>query len=177
MTILELSSRERTSLEILAAQTNSAKELRRAQALIWLNDGESIEEVAERLCVSRRTIYYWVEWFESSVGLDLASRLADAPRSGRPATAQGIIDPLIDEVIETDPRDLGYRSTVWTAALLRQYLAEYHQLVICQRSVSYALARLGITWKRPRHDLSRCPDTWRQAKGGLNVGFPPASAP
>lgn len=107
MTILELSSRERTSLEILAVQTNSAKELRRAQALIWLNDGESIEEVAERLCVSRRTIYYWVEWFESSVGLDLASRLADAPRSGRPATAQGIIDPLIDEVIETDPRDLG----------------------------------------------------------------------
>src|SRR5918999_4673473 len=104
MTILELSSRERTSLEILAVQTNSAKELRRAQALIWLNDGESIEEVAERLCVSRRTIYYWVEWFESSVGLDLASRLADAPRSGRPATAQGIIDPLIDEVIETDPR-------------------------------------------------------------------------
>ena len=94
------------------------------------NDGESIEEVAERLCVSRRTIYYWVEWFESSVGLDLASRLADAPRSGRPATAQGIIDPLIDEVIETDPRDLGYRSTVWTAALLRHYLAEYHQLVM-----------------------------------------------
>jgi hypothetical protein len=36
MTILELISRERTSLEILAVQTNSAKELRRAQALIWL---------------------------------------------------------------------------------------------------------------------------------------------
>jgi hypothetical protein len=54
MTILELSSRERTSLEILAVQINSAKELRRAQALIWLNDGESIEEVAERLCVSCR---------------------------------------------------------------------------------------------------------------------------
>jgi hypothetical protein len=49
MTILELSSRERTSLEILAVQTNSAKELRRAQALIWLVDGESVEEVAERL--------------------------------------------------------------------------------------------------------------------------------
>lgn len=177
MAIVSLSSKERQLLETLIVQTSSARALRRAQALLWLDGGESAEEIAQRLVVSRRTLYYWVERFAGRDDRDLASRLADAPRSGRPPTAQGIIDPLIDAVIETDPRECGYRSTVWTAPLLRQYLAEHHQLQISQRSVSYALGRLGIIWKRPRHDLSRCPTTWRQAKGGSNAGLRAAAAP
>lgn len=177
MSILELGPKERVLLETLAGQTSGAKELQRAQALLWLDEGESVEEVVQRLCVSRRTIYYWVERLSLRDEVDLARRLADAPRSGRPATAQGIIDPFLDEVIEADPRDWGYRSTVWTAPLLREYLCEYHQIEVSQRSVSYALERLGIIWKRPRHDLSRCPLTWRQAKGGLNGGCPRACGP
>jgi len=174
MAILELSSEERALLQGIAVQTNNAKELRRAQAMLWLNEGARVEEIAQRLGVSRRTVYYWVERFACTEENGLSRWLADAPRSGRPPTAQGIVDPLIDEVIEADPRDLGYRSTVWTAPLLREYLSDYHQVDISQRSVSYALERLGIIWKRPRHELSRCPSTWRQAKGGLNGGCPRA---
>lgn len=176
MTIIELSTRERVHLEMMAAQASNARALRRAQALLWLDDGDGVEEVAERLGVTRRTIYYWVERFESNDERDLYQRLADAARSGRPPTAQGIIDTLIDEVIEMDPRQWGYRSTVWTAPLLRRYLSECHQVEVGQRSVSYALERLDLAWKRPRHDLSRCPSTWRQAKGGSNAGWPRASA-
>jgi transposase len=90
----------------------------------------------------------------------------DAARSGRPRTAHGIIDPLIDAAIDTDPRELGYRSTVWTAALLQAYLSEEHQIEVCSKSVSFAIARLQIRWKRPRHRLALRPGTWRQAKGG-----------
>ena len=176
MAIVNLSSKERQLLETFTVQTSSAKALRRAQALLWLDEGESVEEITQRLMVSRRTVYYWVEHFAREEELEVASRLADAPRSGRPPTAQGIIDPLIDEVIEADPRELGYRSTVWTAPLLRQYLGEYHQVETSQRSVRYALERLGIIWKRPRHELSRCSPTWRQAKGGSNGGLLAASA-
>ncbi len=176
MTILELSSRERVLLELIMAQTGDARELRRAQALMWLDEGDSVAEVAAHLGVTQRTIYYWVEQFEASNERDLHERLAAAPRSGRPPTAHGIIDGLIEEVIETDPCELGYRATVWTAPLLRQYLVEHHQLEVGQRSVSYALARLDLVWKRPRYDLSRCPSTWRQAKGDSNAGSPRASA-
>ncbi len=176
MAMVDLTPRERVLLEVIAMQTINAKELRRAQALIWLDDGDSVDEVAERLSASRRTIYYWVERFIARDDMALVGRLADAPRCGRPATAQGIIDPLIDQIIEADPREVGYRSTVWTAPLLRQYLSEHHEIDICQRSVSYALDRLGIGWKRPRHDLSRCHPYWRQAKGGSSGGFPAESA-
>ena len=52
--------------------------------------------------------------------------MLDAPRSGRPPTALGIIDPLIEAVIEADPRDYGYHATGWTAPLLQRYLEEVH---------------------------------------------------
>jgi transposase len=73
---------------------------------------------------------------------------------------------LIAEVIDTDPREMGYHSTVWTAPLLREYLEQVHGVVVSRKSVSLAIARLRVRWKRPRHQLSRRPEHWRQSKGG-----------
>ena len=166
MTTLKLSSQERKRLQALAARTADAGVLRRAQALLWLASGHGLEDVTQRLCVCRRTVYYWVEQYAARETDDLPGRLSALPRSGRPRTAKGLIDPLIDGIIDSDPRELGYRSTVWTAGLLRRHLAESHHLVVSQRSVSYALSRLSIRWKRPRHQLALRARYWRQAKGG-----------
>src|SRR6478735_3767852 len=121
-----LSDRLASELESLVVQTPLAKERCRAQALLWLAEGRPVEEVAELLHVSRQSIYNWADRFRQREGLDLRARLLDAPRSGRPSTALGIIDPLIAEVIDQDPRDLGYRSTNWTGALLVRYLKRAH---------------------------------------------------
>src|SRR5205807_671305 len=114
-----------------------------------------------------RTIYDWVNRFNQRCGLFPKERIQDAARSGRPVTAKGIIDPLIDEIIDYDPRDYGYNSTVWTAELLRRYLSKYHRYDVSLRCIGYALARLGIRWKLPRYVLSRQDPFWQQAKGGL----------
>src|SRR4051812_31539872 len=119
MASVMLSDRERIELEGLMLHTPSAKERCRAQAILWLDEAETVEQIAELLHVSRQTVYNWAERFQDRQGLDLSSRLADAPRHGRPPSALGIIDPLIAEVIDNDPRALGYHSTVWTAPLLR----------------------------------------------------------
>ena len=92
--------------------------------------------------------------------------MADAPRPGRPRTGDGGVDSWIAEVIDTDPRDLGYRSTVWTAPLLVRYLRDHHGVEVSETTVGRALARLRLRWKRPRHQLARRPGTWRQSKGG-----------
>jgi len=170
LTFFSLSQKERSSLEQVVRNTDDAHSLRRAQTLFWLNEGESAAEVADWLCVSRSVIYKWVRQFQERYGLEIWRRVSDEPRSGRPRTACGIIDPLIDDVIDVDPRDLGYRSTVWTAPLLEQYLVEVHQIRVSVQSVRLAIKRLGIRWKRPRHVLSKRSETWRQAKGGSNVG-------
>ena len=139
--------------------------LQRAQALLLLDEEERATDVAELLRVSRQTVYNWVARFEQRSECNLTERLADAPRSGRPVTAKA----LIDSVIDSDPRDYGYNSTVWTADLLRCYLSDIHQEEVGLRSVGYALSRLGLRWKRPRYTLMLRAPFWRQAKGGLNA--------
>jgi len=124
--------------------------------------------VATRLFVTPRTVFRWCSRFHERQTLALPARLADGPRRGRPKTVHGIIDTLISEVIDGDPRQLGYHSTVWTAPLLSQYLRDVHHIQVSRRSVGLALARLDIAWKRPRYDLARRAPTWRQAKGGSN---------
>lgn len=148
MTDFALSYKERSVLEQLTrCSTNGAKEYRRTQALLWLDKGESVQEIAERLRVSRQSIYNWAMRFQEREELDIVARLIDGERRGRPRTVRGIIDPLIDEVIEGDPRDLGYRPSVWTAPLLQRYLEEIHQITVCTESVRLALDRLRIRWK------------------------------
>jgi transposase len=169
MALIRLSHQEHEQVADLATHTRHAHELRRAQALLWVDGGERIETVAERLCVTRQTVYNWIKRFYTQGAQEISARLAEGARSGRPRTAYGIIDPLILDVIDRDPRELGYRSTVWTAPLFTQYLAEAHRIEVSRQSVSLAIARLGLRWKRPRHDLVRRSKTWRQAKGGSNV--------
>jgi len=166
MASVKLSNRQRIDLENFMLHAPSARQCCRAQAVLWLAEGETADQVAEWLHVSRQTVYNWAERFQQRQGLDLHSRLADAPRPGRPPSALGIIDPLIAAVIDTDPRESGYHSTVWTAPLLREYLEQVHGIAVSQKSVSLAIARLRIRWKRPRHQLSLRPEHWRQSKGG-----------
>jgi hypothetical protein len=87
MTPLILSPRQRSELEYLGSHIPVAKERCRAPALLWLDEGETLEQVAEFLRVNRRTVYYWVKRFHDHDGLDLRQRLADAPRSGHPRAA------------------------------------------------------------------------------------------
>jgi transposase len=166
MTCFALSGKERVRLEHLISHSHDARQLSSAYALLWLDHGDHIEEIAQRLSISPQSVYNWAHRFQLRQHLHPEARLADALRSGRPCTLKGIIDQLIADVIDVDPRELGYGSTVWTAPLLVAYLGQQHHIAASSDSVSLALARLGVRWKRPRHHLALRSDTRRQAKGG-----------
>ena len=166
MSTFQLRWWERRQLLKLLDHPHDAKPFRRAQALLWLHEGQPVLRVAELLLVQPRTVYNWAYAFRERTDLAPPARLLDAPRSGRPPTALGIIDPLIDAIIDDDPRTYGYRCTVWTAPLLQRYLEEVHQIETSRKSIGRAIARLDIRWKRPRHRLGLRPKTWRQSKGG-----------
>ena len=161
MASIILISRQRVELENFVHHAPSARQCCRALAVLWLAEGQTPDQVAELLHVSRQTVYNWAGHFQQCEGLDLRSRLADAPRQGRPPSALGIIDP----------RELGYHATVWTAPLLGEYLEQVHGIDISQKSVSFAIARLGIRWKRPRHQLALPPRHLAAVKRGLKRGL------
>jgi transposase len=161
-----LNDQLRGELEDVVLHTPWAKERCRAQAVLWLAEGLPAEQIAETFQVSRQTVYNWAERFRQREGLDLRARLFDAPRPGRPASIAEMIDPVIEALFAQDPRDLGYQSTVWTGSLLMEHLKQAHGIEVSRKSVSLAIARLHVRWKRPRHQLAAQEEHWRQAKGG-----------
>jgi hypothetical protein len=114
--------------------------------------------------------------FQTRQALALPERRAEGLRSGRPTIVSGLIETLRSEVIDGAPRPWGYHATVWTAPRLCQYLRDVQHLQVSRRSGGLALARLAITWKRPRYALARRAATWRQAQGGSNAGSQAARA-
>ena len=82
MAPFQLQPHERRVLSRIASSAPTAKELTRAQALLWLDGGDTVEAVAQRLFVSRQTVYNWLLRFHQRSSLDIRSRLQDAPREG-----------------------------------------------------------------------------------------------
>ena len=107
-TTINVNYKERSELEAILISRSSGEILHRAQALLLLDEGESVTAVAELLRVSLQTVYNLMARFAQPSEHNLKARLADAARSGRPATAKGVIDPLMNSVINSDPRDYGY---------------------------------------------------------------------
>jgi transposase len=137
-----LSDQERSALEALVAHTTEAVVVRRAQALLWLNTGETVVEVAQRLCVSRYALYTWVQSFQDTHTSDLGQRLAASPPYGQAQAVRARLEPLIRTVIAHDPRELGDHATAWTATLLSQYLWKEYGLTISRQRISHLLRRL-----------------------------------
>jgi transposase len=161
---LKLSPKERRSLEGVVAAPVDAQQLKRAQGVLAVADGERPTAIARRLQVSRETIYNWVtRWTERDE--PPAERLCDRPRSGRPPTLRDQVSAEVPGLLETKPSAHGYRQAEWTTALLQGHLAA-QQIVASRDTIQQQLHRLGYRWKRPRFVLRRRSPTWKQAKGG-----------
>lgn len=150
MSVVMLNPQEKTALEQVASSTIFMPGARRAQALLWLAEGKSMQEVASRLSVSRQTVYNWTVSLQlRRRDTDIVTCLTDKPRSGRPSyrprvamVPPQVLDPLIISAVGRAPRECGYRAFLWTAKLLRQYLQDAHHVTVTVASVRSTLARL-----------------------------------
>ena len=142
--LLALNLQEREALQALLTPLALTNAVRRAQALLWLDAGQSPETIAARLGVSRQTVYNWATRFkERREQCDEPTRLADDKRPGRGKSTAYLIDPLIEALLPRDPHEFGYCAPRWNPTLLERYLRTVAHLTVCRRSVSLALQRLG----------------------------------
>jgi transposase len=169
MAVITLSSAGRRALETIVARPRESRQYRRAQALLWLAEGERPTAVARRLRVHRDTIYEWAKRYRARGPQRVATCLLDRTRPGRPRQLAEMVARGVMTVIDTDPHTQGYRAAQWTAPLLRQYLREQQALAVSEVTVRRCLHRLGYRWKRPRYVLARRSPHWRQAKGGSSA--------
>ncbi len=107
MTYLEFNRKERVRLEHIISAAPDARQVRRAQAFIWLDAGEPGSESAQRLGVSRQSVYNGALRVQPRDDIERPARRAEAPRRGRPCPAKGSLAALGEEVLDPEPRPLG----------------------------------------------------------------------
>lgn len=109
---------DRATLErLLSHGTLSARKFKRATALLELDRGKTLVEVAATLQVNYTTVAQWRDRYHSK-GLDC---LDDAPRSGRPASIDGVQSAKITALACSDAPE-GYAR--WSLRLLAEKAVE-----------------------------------------------------
>lgn len=169
MALITLHSRERQSLERIARSSSQAREVRRAQALLWLHCGETVEQVAQRLGMSRQAIYVLVTRYRSRRSRPVIERVQDRRHTGRPADKLKKVAQVIQRLLKQSPSQYGYRSPFWTVPMLGWQSAREIGATVSDDTIRRALRLLRHRYKRPRYVLARRSPTWRQSKGGSNA--------
>ena len=126
----------------------------RAQMIRLLHLGYTPQEVGELLAVTGALVYYrHVRWRES--GLD---GLATKPRSGRPRAGGDAYRQKLEQVIETDPKTLGYGFNVWTVERLLAHMDKETGTLVHENTLRNMLKEIGYVFRRPKHDLGNLQD-------------------
>ena len=140
----ELTTDERTALEKLArSRTAETRLVERAHIILALADGERPSHTAERLDITRTTIYTWVKRFNAD-GID---GLHDQPRTGRPATYQPDAIAQVIATALTKPQELQLEFGSWTLDRLETYLNEHKGIPIKRSRIDEILIAEGLRWR------------------------------
>jgi transposase len=126
-----------------------ARIAKRATIIHSLHLGYPPEEVAQMHEVSSRTVYNYFNRFK----MEGVGGLPDKAKSGRPAKATPEYIVLLEQTLESDPKEMGYAFTIWTQARLRKYLAQKTGIQISRSRFQDLMLRLGYRYRRPKRDL------------------------
>jgi transposase len=171
MAVLRGSRVGRRTLEAMVARPTDVRPYRRAQAWLWLDEGERPATIAQRLRVPRDTMYAWATRYRERAPQRVPARLMDGARTGRPRRLAERVEQVLVAVLEMAPHTQGYRAAQWTTPWLCHYLREHQALGVREGTVRRCLHRLGYRGKRPRDILARRSRHWRQAKGGSRAAY------
>jgi putative transposase len=140
-----LSDAERSELEGLVRSHSTPQHLaRRARMIVLAADGISVGETAERLGLWRKGVSFWrARWLTGGAGEAAAERLADAPRSGAPATVTPEQICAIVALACERPQESGVPLSQWSASdLAREAVRRGIVKSISPRSVGRFLKRI-----------------------------------
>lgn len=114
-TTFRLKKADRAELKTwLRRKTTLGGEALRARILLALDEGASVTEIADRLHVSRPTVYTWKRRYAKE-GLD---GLPDRPRPGRPTTLD---EKTVREILFLTTQRIPKEATHWSTRLMARY--------------------------------------------------------
>jgi len=153
--VRELTAEEEQEVGRLArSRTAPVRLVERARIIGLAAHGRRLPGIAAELGVSERTVRRWVARFNAQ-GL---AGLADAPRTGRPATyPPEAVGELIAASL-TKPDELGLPFGAWTLDRLAAYLHEAKGIAIKRSRIGEILQAEGLRWRTQETWFGERPD-------------------
>ena len=147
--VRDLTTKEKESLQ-QGLRSASAFQVRRSQILRKSAEGQKSSEIAEALGCSDQTVRVTIRAFEQE-GLGCLLQKSHARHDQAPQIDEAGCARL-QEMVRLSPRSFGYETSVWTRALLAQQLHQegHTARVLSATSISNALERVGICWRRAK---------------------------
>lgn len=155
----KLTAKQRRRYRQQLKQCRCARQYRRIFAILEVDRGEPIAEVARRMGVSRQSVHQWMRTCQGETDPEV---LADRPRRGRPSVWSDTTRELLQQWLAQSPEEHGYPAASWTVPLLLEQLRHVRGEELSEDTLRSELHRLGYTWKRPRYVLE--PDPEREKK-------------
>ncbi len=166
MSLVPLTPAQRRKLQRLLKEVKDASYYRRLLAILEMDRGLSVAEVAQVLGVTRQSVYNWAKSFGASSDPE---DLEDHYGVGRPSAWTEELVTLLRTSLGQRPEELGYLGTTWTVPLLREHLYRCGGTRLSEDTIRRQLDELGYVWKRFRYVLP--PDPEREKKTRNSAAF------
>lgn len=150
-----LTSQQRRRLRAELKTTGDARIVKRVLALLELDRGAPLAEVAAKLGVTRQTVYNWIRRFDEGGG---TRALHDRARQGRPPRVSEPVRRFLLWLLRQPPDAFGDAAVGWTVSLLLDVLAKRVGIRVSDATLRRVLHQLDHAWKRPRYVLRPDPD-------------------
>ncbi len=159
-TVYQLKPKELAEIEKAVRQDIRAEVRQRATVIRLLHFGHKPETIAEQQMVSVPTVYNWHKlWREQGI-----EGLANKKKTGRPSKATEAYCQKLEELLEKEPAEFGYRFAIWTSDRLRTHLEKETGILLSESRFRALLKKRGYRYRRPKHDLSHLQDKTAKKK-------------
>ena len=156
------------------SRTAPVRLVERARIVALAQQGRRVPAIAAELGVSEPVVRRWVARFNAQG----VAGLADAPRSGRPAT---YTPEEVGEVVSaslTNPDDLGLPFGSWTLDRLAAYLHEAKGITMKRSRIGELLQAEGLRWRTQETWFGERPDpAFAEKRGPSSVSTRPHLRP
>ena len=144
----EMKADDRKALQDELQTATKVKWYRRLKVIDLSAQGYRVPELAQMFDLCAGTIRRYIHRYNEA-GL---AGLQPGYGAGRPPELNWTQDQRLD-VLAQSPADIEGLQTGaqnWTQGLLRDYLQQVHQITVSQTTISKALRRVGIRWRRAK---------------------------
>jgi transposase len=135
-----------THLLQVAFRAGNLHSIKRISALLWLGDGQAVAQVAQRLGLSKQTIYNWLHAFVLKRWASL--RRGSSP--GRPPKLSAAQRQRLSALVQAGPEAAGYPTGCWNTALIQDLIEREFQRCYNVHYLAELLRSLGFSYQKAR---------------------------